>query len=233
MIGRIARVWDSAKVEGISNGSNPAAWKGNLELLLPKIDKATNHHEAMPYDDVPKYTALLAAKRSTVTCATLFTILTAARSNETRFLTWEDIDRSTNIWVVPAHKMKMTNPHYVPLSKPAVDILDYMAKINPPGSLQDRKVFSLKENKPLSDGTMRKLLQETTSSKGENPYTIHGFRSSFSDWANDQTNHSREVIEAALSHIVGNKSERAYRRGSPIEKHRALMNDWASYLFKE
>ncbi len=228
--GRIEAILDAAKARGLRTGENPAAWKGNLALLLPKRQKSktVKHHAAMPYADVPAFVARLRASNSSGALALEFAILTAARSGEVRGATWREIDLAKRIWNVPAARMKAGRAHAVPLSDRALAILDQVRLIRdvlPGADPADAYLFpGQKRGTALSDMTLTALLR-----RWEIGVTAHGFRSSFRDWAGDLTNYPRELIEQALAHTVGGV-EGAYRRGTAIEKRRDLMADWAGYL---
>jgi integrase len=155
-----------------------------------------------------------------------FTILTAARTGETVHATWAEMDLEARVWVVPANRMKSRRPHRVPLTEPALAVLE---AVKPPGGYRPTSwVFpSLwRRGKPLSTAAMERMLQDL--GYGERA-TVHGFRSTFRDWAGDCTNFAKETIEAALAHVVGDETERAYRRGDALLKRRKLMEAWAGF----
>jgi integrase len=155
-----------------------------------------------------------------------FAILTAARSGEVRMAAWEEIDWEQELWTIPASRMKANREHVVPLSKPALRILRRCAELR----LGDEALIfpGSRRGKPMSDMTLSKLLREMKA-----PFTAHGFRSSFRDWASEETEVQGEVAEAALAHMVRDKTEAAYRRGNLLEKRRGLMGDWGSYACGE
>lgn len=212
--GRIERIWDAEKVAGHVTGENPARWKGHLQSLLPKPSKVTKagHHAAMPYPALPAFMARLRERDGLSRKALEFTILTAARTGETIGASWDEFDRATHLWTVPAHRMKGGEEHTVPLSRAAQSAL--MARQGHDAPF------------PLSMGGMLALLQDELGQ----PYTVHGFRSSFSDWAHETTDFPNHVIEMALAHKIENKAEAAYRRGALLDKRRELMAAWAAYL---
>lgn len=218
---RIERVLDWAKVHQLRAGDNPARWKGHLENLLPKPSKVTkpDHHAAMPYAEVPAFMARLAERDARARRALRFTILTAARTNEVTGAPWSEFDLDAGVWSIPAERMKGGRPHLVPLSAPALAILRALPREVPP--------FTLTEN------AMLYLLQKPRPKGLGLPFTVHGFRSSFRDWAAEETDHPHEVVEMALAHAIRNKAEAAYRRGSLLEKRRQLMEAWAMYLGSE
>ncbi|UOK70429.1 tyrosine-type recombinase/integrase [Ancylobacter polymorphus] len=223
---RIGIVLDYAKARGLRSGDNPAAWKGNLDKLLPKQKKLSRgHHAALDYHDVPTVIAALRSSSATSARALEFMILTAGRSSEVRGALWDEIDLDKSLWVIPANRMKAGVEHRVPLPARAVDILKERAAVRS-GAL----VFEgEREGRPISDTALVKALRHAAPKK---PATQHGFRSSFRDWAGDTTAYPREVCEAALAHTIQGV-EAAYRRKDALEKRRALMNDWAAFCANE
>jgi integrase len=208
--GRIERVFDWAKPIGYFTGDNPAQWDLLKDHLPAKVK--VNHHKAMPYAELPAFMAEL-RKRNTVSARALeFTVLTAVRTQEAIGAKWSEIDLNAAIWIIPAVRMKAKRDHRVPLSDRAIEILKAMPR---DGEL----VF------PRSSMAMLELLRSMIG----NGYTVHGFRSSFSDWARDKTDYP-DVIEMALAHAITDKTEAAYRRGDAIEKRRDLMKLWQGYL---
>jgi integrase len=222
---RIEKVLDWAKVNGYRDeGSpNPALWKGNLKLRLPALPKNRKQHmAALPYADMPAFMAKLRATDDSLHRARAleFTILTAARSGETFWATWEEIDFSNRLWTIPAARMKAGVAHVVPLSDRAMHILRGQYDIR-----SSQFVFpGHRDNRPMSNTAMLSVLQRLGAA-----VTVHGFRSAFRDWAGDKTNFPRDVMEMALAHAVGDATEQAYRRGRALEQRRELMNAWAAY----
>ena len=215
--GRIERVLDAAKVKGLRTGENPARWKGHLELLLPKRQMLTRgHHPAMPYTEISTFVRDLRAAGRLSHRALEFTILTAARTGEVIQATCDEFDLDNKLWNRPARHMKGKNPkpHTVTLCERAFEIA---LSIWPEES--KARVF------PLSNAAMSTALSEL----GWGRYTVHGFRSTFKDWASDETEFQNEIVELALSHTVGSKVEQAYRRGVGLKKRFALMNAWQLY----
>lgn len=224
MRGRIERVLNAARVAGHRSGENPALWRGHLEILLPKTPKLTRGHlSRLPYREVPMFVRALHDRPAISARALEFIILTAARSGEVRGMTWAEVNLATELWVVPKERMKAGREHRVPLSPPAITLLK--ARMGD-GTEPDALVFPNRNGGRLSDMAIAALLRRVCDTK----ITTHGFRSSFRDWAGDETDHAREVTEAALAHLVGDATERAYRRGDALEKRRVLMNDWAQFV---
>jgi integrase len=220
--GRIERVLDAAKAQGLRNGENPARWRGHLDHLLPKRQHLTRgHHAAMSYIDLPDFISRLQTRHGTAALALEFAILTAARSGEVLGAKWPEFDISRAVWTVPASRMKAGREHRVPLSQRALKILKILEEAR-----ESDVVFpSQKQGKPLSGAALGELLSRMKVEE----VTVHGFRSTFRDWAAECTNFTNEVCEAALAHVVGNKVEAAYRRGDLFEKRRKLMEAWADY----
>jgi len=220
--GRIEKVLDRAKAKGHRTGENPARWKGHLDHLLPARQKLQRgHHAAMPYADVPAFMERLAQSNGTGARALEFTILTAARSGEVVGARWDEIDFAAKVWTVPASRMKAGREHRVPLSDAALDVLERMQR----EAVGEYVFAGQSARKPVSAAAMTKTMKLLKA----DAYTVHGFRSAFRDWAAEETTHPREVAEAALAHVIGDTTERAYRRGDALEKRRRLMADWAQY----
>src|SRR5271166_6289475 len=222
--GRIEAVLDAARAKGHipRNEANPARWRGHLDKLLPKRAKPTRgHHAALRYADLPAFIANLRARQATAALALEFCVLTAARSGEVLGARWKEIDLDSRLWTVPAERMKAAREHRIPLSNRAKSIL---------GTLLEARtgefVFSgRKTGKPLSSMAMEMALRRMKL----DDVTVHGFRSAFRDWAGNETEFARELAEAALAHVIGDKAEQAYRRGDALEKRRALMDAWAQW----
>jgi integrase len=222
---RIELVLNWAKIHGYRDGENPARWKGHLENVLPKPSKIAKvkHHTAMPYDDVPAFMVALREKTDAGARALEWTILSAARSEETLGAEWSEIDIGKKIWTIPAPRMKADADHRVPLTCRMLEILKKLPR-------EGKHVFpGQTPSKRASAAVMWFLLRSMTSS-GE---TVHGFRSSFRDWAAEQTAYPSDVIEMALAHTIANKVEAAYRRSDLFEKRQQLMADWAAYCLSK
>lgn len=216
---RIKQVLDHAKARGLRTGDNPAEWRGHLDQILPSMEKLTRgHHPAMPYQDVPAFLAKLRQSQAVGSRLLEFTILTAARAGEARNATWDEIDLEAAVWTVPGERMKAGKLHRVPLSARAVAILQEMQ-----GRAVNELVFpGQREGRPVSEMTLGKTLK----TNGAGQFVTHGFRSSFRDWAGNETTFPREVAEHALAHSAGDATELAYRRSDALQKRRALMDAW-------
>ncbi|MGI2031389.1 tyrosine-type recombinase/integrase [Rhizobium panacihumi] len=216
-------VLDHAKARGLRSGDNPAQWRGHLDQMLPPPKKLVRgHHAAMAFVEVAAFLEKLGEITGVGARALEFTIFTAARSGETRGATWGEIDFASKVWTVPAARMKGGREHRVPLSAPALAVLEKMKE----RAVNDIIFPGAKSERPLSDMTLAKAL----NAAGGADFTVHGFRSSFRDWVAEATSFQREVAEAALAHAVGDHVERAYRRGDALDKRRQLMDAWAIYV---
>lgn len=222
--GRIEAVLDWATALGMRAGDNPARWRGLIENLLPAKPrvKRTKHHPALPYGEMPEFVAELRAQSGEAARALEFTILTAARTGETIGATWDEIDLRAATWTVPAERIKAGKEHRVPLTARCVELLREV-----PESGRKGFVFRGRAAKaPLSNMAMLALLGRL----GRSDLTVHGFRSSFRDWAAEQTNFPREVAEQALAHAIPDKVEAAYRRTDLFDRRRKLMDAWAKFV---
>jgi integrase len=220
--GRIESILDWATARGYRQGENPARWRGHLENLLPRRSKVrrVEHHAALPYSELSAFMLALRQQEGVAARALELTILTAARTGEVIGARWEEINIAERLWSVPAERMKAGREHRVPLCGKALEIVEEMRAIGGnfifPGG---------KRGKPLSNMAMTMLLRRM----GHGDQTVHGFRSTFRDWAAERTNFPAEVAEMALAHAVTDKVEAAYRRGDLFEKRRALAEAWAKF----
>lgn len=221
---RIERVLSFAESKGMRQGSNPAVWRGNLDNVLPKQRPLSRgHHKALPYAELPEFIERLRAHEGKAAKALELLILTACRTSEILNSTWAEFDLASKIWIIPPERMKMRKEHRIPLTESAVEVLRYMLQFK-----NSEYVFpGQKRGKPLSNMAMAELLK---GMKLENA-TVHGFRSTFRDWAGDKTSEPREVIEQCLAHTIGNSSELAYRRSDAIEKRRRVLLQWEDYCY--
>jgi integrase len=223
--GRIEAVLDWAAARRYRTGENPARWKGLLDKLLPARSKVRKieHHAALPYDELAAFLVALRAQEGTSARALEFAILTAGRTGEVIGARWDEIDTRPKVWTVPPDRMKGGREHRVPLSDAALTILDRMAAVR-----ENDFVFPGDRRAGLSNMALLMTLRRM----GRDDLTAHGFRSTFRDWAGNETHFPRELAEAALAHVVGDKAEQAYRRSDALEKRRRLMDAWASYCSK-
>lgn len=223
--GRIERVLDAAKARGLiqSPWENPARWRGHLSNLLPARHKLSKgHHAAMPYEDVPRFLAQLRLRKGVAARVLEFTILCASRSGEALGAVWSEIDLDAGIWTIPAHRMKGARQHRVALSPPALKILQQMHQAR-----SSEYVFpGQKPGTSLSNMAMEMQLRRMKM----HHFTVHGFRSSFRDWVGEATSFPREIAEMALAHVVGDQTERAYRRGDALRHRGELMDEWARFV---
>ena len=199
-----------------------ARWRGHLENLLSARQKLTRgHHGAMPYGDVPGFMYQLRATRSISRLALELCVLTCTRTGEVLGARWDEVDQSANVWTIPAKRMKAGREHRVPLCAHSMAILSQLSELR-----QSEHIFSgQRPGRPLSNMAMTMVLRGL----GRTGVTVHGFRSSFRDWAAERTQFPREVAEGALAHTIGTNVERAYRRGDALDKRRELMAVWDRY----
>lgn len=238
--GRIETVLSFAMQSGWRDkGLNPAAWKGNLDLRLaaPAKIAPVQHFPALPYARLPGFMAALRNADGFGARALEFCILTASRSGAVRLATWDEIDLEARTWVCPAEHMKTKREHRVPLSDPAVALLKSLPRVTGTALL-----FPSSKNSPLSDMTLAAVIKRlhladcdtggpgfTDPKRQQRIVTVHGFRSTFKDWASEETSHAHQVAEMALAHAVSNQVEAAYRRGELFNKRIKLMSDWAHF----
>jgi integrase len=218
--GRIERVLGWASVRGFRAGDNPARWDGHLKETLPsRAALARGRHDAVPYAQLPAFMQELRSLPDLAARALELAILAAARTGEILGLRWPEIDVGAALWVVPAERMKSGKSHRVALSAQALKVL---AALPREGDL----VFpGARPGRPMSHMAMLDVVRRM---RGPGP-TVHGFRSSFKDWASEQTGYPNELSEVALAHATSDKTEAAYRRGDQMEKRRRLMSDWADF----
>jgi integrase len=224
--GRIEAVLDYAAARGWRTGDNPARWRGHVENLLPKRSKvaAVEHHAALPWAEMGSFMAALDKQAGTAALALRFTILTAARTGEAIGARWSEIDISGATWVIPAERMKAGREHRCPLTDAALGVLRQMLPARPAAG--DGYVFpGQKKNAALSNMAMTALLRRME--RGD--LTVHGFRSTFRQWAGERTTVAREVAEAALAHSLKDKTEAAYARNDLFDRRRKLMEQWAAF----
>jgi integrase len=221
---RMECVLDWANAREYRRGENPARWRGHLENLLPSKRKlkGVKHHAALPYDEVCDFLKALRQQQGMGVDAFEFLILTAARTSEVTGARWREFDLKKNVWTIPAERIKGGREHRVPLSTRALEILKQL----PFSENKDGFVFPGRNiHKPLSKMGLISILNRM----GRRDITVHGFRSSFRDWAAEQTHYPREIVEIALAHVSGDRVELAYRRSDLFEKRQKLMDAWARY----
>ncbi|WP_374528666.1 tyrosine-type recombinase/integrase [Novosphingobium sp.] len=240
--GRIENILSAAKVQGLRSGENPALWRGHLDHLLSKPGKLhRGHHPSLPYVELPDFMAALRDREAVAARALEFLILTGARAGEVTGATWAEVDLKAGLWTVPAERMKAQREHIVPLTPRAVAILDGVLPLRTEES-PTAPIFPANGGGQLSGMAMPMLLRRMHKGRKTNDdagwidpkaggrmITVHGFRSTFRDWAGEQSSFPREVIEHALAHGLADKTEAAYQRGSLLAKRRKLMDAWASY----
>ena len=222
--GRVEKILDWCKTQGYRTGDNPAAWRGHLENLLsaPQKTKKVEHHPALPWREIGAFMQELRTMPGVAALATEFIILTNCRTSEAIEARWSEIDMAEKRWTIPGARMKAGKEHVIPLSEAALAVLQRLKA----ESKESAFLFpGGKKDTPPSNMACLALLKRM----GRSDLTVHGFRSSFRDWAGESTAHPREVIEHAMSHQLKDKAEAAYQRGSLLERRRVLMADWAQY----
>ncbi len=222
---RIEAVLDWAYVHGLRSSENPARWRGVLDKVLPPPNKVhtVRHFAAVPYARVPATMATLRRERRISASCLRFVILTAARSSEARGARWDEIDLAARVWTIPGERMKANRPHRVPLPDEALQLIKAMPHID-----QQEMIFPGTRGGILSDVALSKTLHAVHSG-----VTVHGFRSSFRDWAAEQTSCPAAVCELALAHVNKDKVEAAYQRSDLFERRRELMSAWGRFLASE
>jgi integrase len=222
---RIELVLDWAKVRGYRTGENPARWRGHLAMQFPSRARVqrVEHFAALPYAEIGAFMVALRAIEDLSARALEFVILTGAmRTGSAIGARWDEIDFDKRLWIVPAERMKMKKPHRVPLSEAAMALLRRMAAVR-----SSEFVFpGRKQGKSLGNSAMLELIGRMGRHR---EITVHGFRSTFMDWAAECTEFLPEVRKMALAHKVADEVEEAYRRGDLLEKRRQIMDDWAAF----
>jgi integrase len=218
---RIATVLDYAKAAGYRSGGNPVE---GIAKALPRQPDRRDHHAAMPYTEVAGFVRRLQAEEggSGVSLALEFLILTAARTGEVLGAKWSEVDLDQGTWTVPDNRMKAGREHRVPLTSRAIAVLRAAQAL---GRKSEFVFPGRTSERPMSNMAFLMLMRRLNVD-----YTVHGFRSSFRDWASERTSFTREICEAALAHMVKDRTEAAYRRGDLFEKRRELMGNWAAYV---
>ncbi len=228
--GRVEAVLDWAAARNYRSGENPARWRGHLDKLLPERSKVrkVKHHAALPYAELPNFLVALREQEGVAARALEFTILTAARTGESIGSTWGEINWTEKLWAIRGTRMKGGREHRVPLCHRALTILMELKPADLPNAAEQFIFSGGKPGRPLSNMAFMMLLRRMD--RGD--LTVHGFRSSFRDWAAERMSFPSEVAEMALAHVVGNKVEAAYRRGDLFERRRRIMAEWAKFCDK-
>jgi integrase len=223
--GRIESVISWAMVKDYHPGPNPALWRGHIDQLLPNRSKVqpVKHHTSMPYNEMQAFMGMLILKDSISARALEFTILTAVRTREALNAKWYEIDFGKKLWTIPAGRMKASREHRVPLSYQSITLLENLPRTND-------FLFSVRADKPMSNMAMLTFLKK---SMNHPTLTVHGFRSTFRDWAAEVSSFPRELAESALAHVLNDKTEAAYQRGDLLEKRRTMMQAWADFYLSE
>jgi integrase len=218
--GRIEKVLGWAKVNGYREGENPARWRDNLDQLLPKLSEVrkVKHHPALPYSELPAFMHALRRVEGTAARALEFTILTAARTEEVILARPGEVAERNKLWTAPPEHMKLKREHLVPLCDRAMELLD---------GASDSYLFPSPPHPDKHLSNMAMLMVLDRMDYGH--VTVHGFRSTFKDWARDRTRFENYVSEAALAHASGDKIEAAYARSAVLDKRRKLMEAWAKF----
>lgn len=228
LLGRIKTVLDYATVNEYRNGTNPAQWTGYLSTQLPSPKKLQKkeHHPAVPYQQMGEFITKLRQNSSVSAKAVEFLILTAVRSGSVRQAQWSEIDFEKMLWTIPPEHTKARQEHRVPLQNQAAQILRSLPKLA--GS---DVIFPSPRGKALSDMALSQLMRGMRE-RGELTVEAvpHGFRSTFRDWAAEQTNYPDEIRKAASGHAVGDSVKEAYQRTDLLDKRRELMVGWANFL---
>lgn len=233
---RIAATFDYARSAGLRSGDNPAAWKGCLEPLLPKVEtmkrkKGSGNQPAVVIAEASLLYLDLLARQSVSALALRFVMLTACRSGEARLAEWSEVDLSQRVWIVPADRMKAGKEHVIPLTDEAVELLKMLPR--EPGC---DFLFPGMKKKPLSDMTLSKMLKDLSAKTGRYIDPVsgriavpHGLRSTFKDWARRYTAYADEVSELQLAHVSSDATRAAYARDALLDKRRQLMQDWERF----
>ena len=228
LLGRIKTVLDYATVNDYRSGTNPAQWTGYLSTQLPspKNLQKKEHHPAVPYQQMGDFMSKLRTNSSLSAKALEFLILTAVRSGSVRQAEWSEVDLDKALWIIPAEHTKARQEHRVPLQPQAIKLLNSLPKLA--GS---NLIFPSRTGKALSDMAFSQLMRGMRE-RGELTVEAvpHGFRSTFRDWAAEQTAYSDEIRKAASGHTVGDSVKEAYQRTDLLDKRRNLMNEWSNFL---
>jgi integrase len=243
--GRIERVLGYATAAKYREGANPAVFRGSLEFLLPKVKRVVRHHSSLPWRDLPRFWMELESISGEAKDALRFLILTAARSDEVRAMTWSEINIKDAIWTVPANRIKQGITHEVPLSDEALAILEKQGQQKSNEFVFYSRWKSLNptaNQRPLADSTLSKIIMRLNikALQEEDKFidpdgreaSVHGFRSTFRMWAAEISGFSRDVAEFALAHKLPDAVEAAYQRSTLFDQRKRLMSAWSTYAVK-
>lgn len=219
---RIESVLGWATASGFRTGDNPARWRGHLKEVLPPHGKIAKveHHKALPYKDMATFMTALLTRKGVDARALEFLILTAARTGEVINAKWSEIDFDAKVWTIPAERIKGRREHRVPLTDRAIEILKALP------TETDHVFIGVSKGSRIGKAAMPKVLESIRQD-----VTVHGFRSTFRDWAGETTAFPSDICEAALAHSLGGKTQQAYQRGDLLEKRRQLMKAWAAFCY--
>lgn len=223
--GRIENVLAWATAKHHRKGENPARWKGNLEFLLPKASKikTVEHHEALPYPELPAFITDLTGRESVAARALEWLIFTGVRSEVAREIEWSELDLDAAVWTIPAERTKTKVGQRVPLPSQLVALARRLEGLHP------TYLFSATGKGPVTEAALRKLVQQTMKHEG---LTRHGFRTTFRTWAQDAGT-DWEVAETVLSHKVGSAVSQVYARGDYLERRRVVMQAYADFAYSK
>lgn len=221
---RMEAVLDAATVQKKRTGENPARWRGHLPMILPKPTAVTKvaNFAALPYADLPAFMVALRGRHGEAARALEFTILTAARTGMTLGAVPQEVDLAAGTWTVPGHRMKAKVEHTIPLSPAALALAR-------PRMERDLLFPNDLTDEALSENAMLALLKRM----GFGHITVHGFRSTFKDWASETTDFPDDLSEAALAHQIRDKAKAAYKRGTMLEKRKKLMLSWQHFALAQ
>jgi integrase len=228
--GRIESILDYAIARGWRTGENPARWRGHMQNLLPARRRLAGieHHAALPWREIGNFMGELRAREGVAALAMQFLVLTATRTSEVLGARWGEVGMTAAVWTVPAERVKAGRAHRIPLSDAALAVLMAVAPLRENAGPEGFVFPGTREDKPLAVSALRKVLQRT----GRSDVTVHGFRSTFRDWAAEAAGCPRDVAEAALAHALRDRTEAAYQRGDLIERRRLLMMAWADFCVR-
>jgi integrase len=226
--GRIELILDYAEVQKWRTGSNPARWKGHLKSILPSPQKIAQvkHHKAMPYKELPTFLTKLNQMDGMGARCLEMLILTCLRTNECTGAKWSEIDLDKRLWIVPKERMKKGVEHRIPLSTMAIQLLTKLLERQTNDYIFPSPTIT---KSSISNEAMDAVLKR----EGYKPYTVHGFRSTFRDYIQEETNTAWRTAEEALSHKLSDKAEAAYQRTDLLEKRKLLMQTWADYCYQQ